>query len=259
MHSLKKSFSNILLALTLCVTAGYAQAGTSTITFDEVGIAHGTVLNTQFSGVTISAENFSDGPDLAVAYDTSDTTNGRDEDLEGPTWGNNNLAQFGIDASSYSSGNAVIIQENNRGCGDGVCNHPDDEGSRPSGTVTFDFDMTITSLAFDLIDFEDVESRNSNVTFYNDAMQSITYTFASFMGGVHNAVYGDNSINRILLGSIGISNANRAVFDFGGSGAVDTIKYTTSTDVPEPSTLALLAFAVFGLTRARRRQTNRIN
>ena len=265
MRVLKRKLSSVVLLTALCAGVGSVQAGTTTITFDEVNIAHGTIVNTQFSGVTIAAENFSHGPDLAVAYSTQPNNpvnagldpSQYDPDLEGPAWANNNLGQFGIDAATYNTGNALIIQENDTGCGDGVCDFPDDEGSRPSGTITFDFDFTITSLAFDLIDFEDVESTNSNVTFYNDAMQSVTYTFASFMGGVHNAVYGDNSINRIILSSISIGDANRAVFDFGGSGAVDTIKYTTSTEVPEPSTLALIAFAVFAMTRMGRSNASR--
>ena len=260
MRVLKRNLSKLVVFLTLSFS-GLSFGGTTTITFDDLGITHGTVINTQFSGVTISAENFSRGPDLAVAYSTMPNNPANaglrrhryDPDLEGPDWGNNNLAQFGLDASSYHTGNALIIQENNIGCGDGICDYPDDEGSRPAGIVTFDFDFNITSLAFDLIDFQDVETTNSNVTFYNDALESITYRFSSFIGGVHNAVYGDNSLNRIILSSIGISNANRAVFDFGGSGAVDTIKYTTSTTaVPEPTTLALIVFAVFGLTYQRR-------
>lgn len=261
MRVLKRNLSKLVAISTLCFS-GMSLGGTTTITFDELGITHGTVINSQFSGVSISAENFSHGPDLAVAYSTMPNNPANDglhrsqydRDLEGPDWGNSNLAQFGLDASSYHTGNALIIQENNIGCGDGICDYPDDEGSRPAGIVTFDFDFNITSLAFDLIDFQDVETTNSNVTFYNDALESITYTFSSFIGGVHNAVYGDNSLNRIILSSIGINNANRAVFDFGGSGAVDTIKYTTSTDVPEPSTLALLVFAAFGLTYKRRTQ-----
>ena len=254
MRSFKTILPRLALFGMLTVPSYLAQAVTSTITFDEPNIAHGTVVNTQFSGVAISADNLANGPDLAVAYSTVPNNPSNvglasgqyDADLEGPDWGNNNFAQFGIDASSYNTGNALIIQENNIGCDDGVCDFPDDEGSRPAGTVTFDFDFNITSLSFDLIDFEDVEKTNSNVTFFNEVMESITYTFSSFIGGVHNAVYGDNSINRIILDTIGITDANRVVFDFGGSGAIDTVKYTTSTDIPEPSTLALMILAVLG-------------
>lgn len=262
MQAVKKRVLGMAVAIMSGLASGQAMANVTTITFDEVtqGLVHGSVLNSQYSGISISAENLSSGPDLAVIYNTSGGNSTQyDTDLEGPAWGNNNLAQHSLDASTYQAGNAVIIQENNyqNSCDTGICARPDDEGSRPSGTVTFEFDFNITSMGFDLIDFEDVERRNSSVTFFNDAMESVTHTFSSFTGGIHNAVFGDNSINRIYLASIGLTNVNKAVFSFGGSGAVDTIKYVrepgTSTQVSEPSVLALMALALIALVRRKAR------
>lgn len=247
---------SLTAVLTMTAVSFASNAAIKTITFEEFGIGHGTVVNSQYQslyGIDISADNARRSFDLAVAYDTqpnNPANHGKssgqyDRDLEGPNWGNNNLSQFGIDASQYHTGNALIIQENNRGCHDGVCDYPDDEGSLSAGTITFDFnDFTFASFGFDLIDFQDVEVRNSRVTFSN-AMESVTHTFASFASSsVHNAVFGDNSLNRIMLSSLGIQHANKAVFDFGGSGAIDNIRFSGPvTSVPEPATLLLFGAA----------------
>jgi hypothetical protein len=244
-----------------------AMATTTVITFDELtaGLVHGSVLNSQYAGVSISATNFDNGTDLAVIYNTDPNAgngnglsgNDYDPDLEGPSWSSSNLGTYGIDSSTYMSGNAVIVQENSTGCGDGVCNFPDDEGSRPAGEIVFDFDFTVSSLGFDLIDFEDVETTGSSLKIYNEALEEFTYEFSTFVSS-QSAEFGNNSINRILLSSLGIDNVNRAVFNFGGSGAVDTVSYrrtpTTGTQISEPSTFALFGLALLGLASSRRRQ-----
>lgn len=261
--NLRKWVVGSIVTLASC----HAMATTTVITFDELtaGLVHGSVLNTQYEGVSISATNFDNGTDLAVIYNTDPSAgngnglngNDYDPDLEGPSWSSSNLSTYGIDDTTYMAGNAVIVQENTTGCSDGVCDLPDDEGSRPAGEVIFDFDFTVTSLGFDLIDFEDVETTGSSLIIYNDAMEEFTYEFSTFVSS-QSAQFGNNSINRILLSSLGIANVNKAVFNFGGSGAVDTVSYrktpSTSTQIPEPSTLALFSLALLGLVGARRRQ-----
>lgn len=255
-----------LVGSVVTLASSQAMATTTVITFDELtaGLVHGSVLNSQYAGVSISATNFDNGTDLAVIYNTDPNAgngnglsgNDYDPDLEGPTWSKSNLDEYGIDDSTYFAGNAVIVQENSTGCGDGVCDLPDDEGSRPAGEIVFDFDFTVTSLGFDLIDFEDVESTGSSLKIYNDALEEFTYEFSSFVSS-QSAEFGNNSINRILLSSLGITNVNKAVFNFGGSGAVDTLSYrrtpNTSTQISEPSTVALFGLALLALVNVRRR------
>lgn len=264
MRVVKKQVVKLLIASGVALSTSQVIAGTTTVTFDDAGLQHGTVINTQYNaslGVSVSAENLDNNVDLAVTYDTSPNNPANaglnrgqyDPDLEGPQWGNNNLSRYGIDASRHTTGNVLIIQENNTGCGDGTCDLPDDEGSRPSGTITFNFSNPLSNLGFDLIDFENVEQRNSSVTFFNDAMEQATVMFSSFEAS-QDAVFGNNSLNRIWLSSLGVANVTAAQFYFGGSGAVDNVTFSlsTSTSVPEPGVLALLALGGIGLFSRRR-------
>lgn len=225
------------------------------ITFDEVGIVHGSVISGQYDGVTISADNYYfPGDDYAVAYDSSPATSGEDRDLEGP-WDVGN-----IDLTT-DLGNVLIIQENRdwdgtgtEGCSaieGGICDAPDDEGRRPAGELKFDFDMNITSFGFDLIDIEPEEAPDGWVVWFFD--------MSTFLGGINftdfvaseGAVFGNNTINRIDpidLSYLG-TDVNSVVIRLGGSGAVDNINYS----VPEPLTIALFGMGLLGLGFARRK------
>ena len=223
-------------------------ANAGTITFDETGIVHGTIIDTQFQtpfGVTFSVTNNGSGPDLGVAFDST-ATGTSDPDLEDEGgWDTGNLA------SSTILGNLLIIQENNDGTGDGVADDPDDEGSRPAGTITIDFDFLIDSIGFDLIDIEDVTNEAGSVaTFLNGGAALKTVNFADFLDlGTfdRDVVYGNNSANRIApltAAEMGIGSFDQVVISMGGSGAVDNITWST---VPEPATSALLAGGLLGL------------
>lgn len=267
------SFKKFVAAALLASGASVAYAGTTVITFDEdtidgdiVALQHGTVINNQYQdvGVTISVNNKGGGPNKGVLYNTtpgtssSDKNNDRDADLTGPTWGNSNF-----DASSYNAGNTLIIQENSTGCGDGVCNDPDDQAGRNSdglaGYVTFNLDFEIEALGFDLIDFQSdltaPEVTKSEVMLFDDTMKVQTFKFSDFISDANSAMYGENSINRIFIDSFTSTTIDKVKFKIFGTGAIDNLRLTTtSTQVPEPGTLALFGLTLLGLTRLTRKQ-----
>lgn len=231
------------------------QAGM--ITFDDLD--HGRVVNTQYSGVTISASNLTSGGvgNFAVAYDSTGSS-GEDEDLEGPAWGNSNIA----DVDSLSLGNVLIIQENHDtdgtgddGCASGLCTYPDDEGQKGAGFLQFEFDLAINSFGFDLVDVENAEVSNGFVVRFFDQSNILLVEigFDQFeSGGIYDqgALYGDNSVNRIDPLSLGrFGDVRKVQLGFGGSGAVGNIHYS----VPEPASMALLGIGIFGLGLARRK------
>ena len=236
-----------LLAIAALWMAGSARAAPITLTFDDAAFVHGTIVNTQYAGVTISALNTGGGPDLAVAFD-SDLSGTRDTDREfGSGWSAGTLTGTRL-------GNLLIIQENPNGCLiDGICDAPDDEGSRPAGSLIFDFDVAVTSFGFDLVDVESLATENGSITFF-DGASSLTVQMNSFLAAL---TLGNNSANRIvpfLVGDLaGISQITRVEMNFAGSAGVDNV---TFEPVPEPSSLALLGLGigVFGVrTRSRRR------
>ena len=204
---------------------------------DFNGLAHGTIVNTQFAGVTISADNVGGGPDIAVAFD-SNLTGTQDPDLEkGAGWSGGNLP------SNTDLGKLLIIQENSTGIGDGVADIPDDEGSRPAGTITFLFDTPLKSFGFDLIDVEGPEEYGIDsgffLAFYSGDSTMNSEGFGTFIAR-DGAVYGDNTVNRIspfTAADLGLSQFDRVDINFGGSAAIDNIR---TTPVPEPATMFLL-------------------
>jgi hypothetical protein len=242
---LKQAFAPLALAALL--VAGSAGAAPITLTFDDVGLVHGSVVNTQYSGVTISAINTGGGPNLAVAFD-SNLSGTRDDDLEFDTgWSTGNLAP------DTRLGNLLIIQENPNGCQDGICDAPDDEGSRPAGTLIFDFDVAVTSFGLDLVDVESLSQEDGSIVFF-DGASSVTIDMSTFLAGL---ILGNHSANRVdpfqLADLPGLSQITRVELNLNGSGGVDNV---TFEPVPEPSTAALLALGVVALgARARSRRS----
>ncbi len=78
---------------------------------DFNSLLHGQIVNTQFAGVTISADNIGGGPDKAIIFDSRERGT-EDSDLEGPggitakNWSGGNLPNTTV------LGNMLIIAEN---------------------------------------------------------------------------------------------------------------------------------------------------
>ncbi len=232
---------SIIASLLLAVPA--AQAGV--LTFDEAAFIHGTVVDNEYAPfVDISATNTGGGPNLAVAFD-SRLSGTRDDDLEG-TFDSNNPAL----ADNFDPGNILIIQENNTGCGDGTCNSPDDEGSRPAGIISFEFNQVIELLSIDFFDVEPAENGstlNNRIRLYDN---SDTEVFA-------NTYYtpdtgGDNLWDQVVFGgaSPGLAGIKRVDVYFFFSCALDNLTYKV---VPVPAAVWLFGTALLGFIGFSRR------
>lgn len=252
-HALAKSLA-VVIALTAAhlVVAATASAATI-ITFDDVGLVHGSLVSDQYPDLAISAMNFTRGFHLAVAFD-SNAPGTRDPDLEAadggpPFWSGGNIPD-------QSLGLMLIIQENDEGClADAICDKPDDEGRRAAGTLTIEFTrFSVLDFGFDIVDVESLTAESGSVTLH-DGASSVTIGFASLLSAPQ---MGDNTANRIaplLAAQIdGIEEIDKVVIELGGSGAIDNL---TFSHVPEPSTLLLSALGLAGLGAARRAHRTR--
>ena len=83
-------------------------------------------------------------------FDTT-TSGTSDPDLEDP-WSGGNLA------STTILENILIIQENSIGCGDDICDVPDNEEGPPAGSFEIVFGNAVSSIGFDLIDIDDTNA-----------------------------------------------------------------------------------------------------
>lgn len=222
-----------LIALTAAAMASAATADT----LDFSDLNHGDVVAAQYAGqgVNIATVNFDDigNANLGVIFDTS-LSGTADGDLEDPfSLGNTDL--------NTPLGNVLIISE------DGT---PNDEGSRPAGTITFTFDMLVESFGFHVVDLESATAENSSLDFYRDGGLVDTVDFADFLaGGSHDngVVFGNNSIN--LISEFAVAGGyDELVINVGGSMGFDNITYT----IPAPGAFALLGMgAAMGIRRRR--------
>jgi hypothetical protein len=250
MHtSLRLAALGSALAFTATAHAGTLQ----TIDFND--LTHGQIIDDEYAaqGLTISARNTGGGPDLAVAFDSDITGSTRDSDLQFfGQWAGGN-------AKDTAMGRMLIIQENNWGNDGSFVSHPDDEGSRPAGQVTFAFDRAVEQIGFDLIDFQDGERVGSSIVSIFDGNQQVSIDFSLFddAGQFNVAGFeaGDryaNTVPMIDLAALGLTNgATKVVFSFGGSMAIDNFRYVSA--VPTPTAAGAGMLGLLGLGWRRRR------
>jgi len=176
----------------------------------------------------------------SAAFD-SNLSGTRDVDLEATSGGNGLWS--GGNLAGTNLGGLLIIQENDAGCDDGVCNHPDDEGSRPAGSLTFEFTLPILEFGLDLVDVEGADEAMGALVFLGSQGEAAI----SFESLLDASLFGDNTANRIdplEIAGLGIGDVSTLRVELGGSGGLDNIRFTP---VPEPTTAALFALGLLGL------------
>jgi len=280
----KFSLAILLFTIQALGAAPLLEGGViQTQTFND--LSHGQIVDNEFSnginGFTVSGANIGGGPDLIVAFDTFEQ-NTADPDLEDPfNLGNANTSEIfrdlqdpNISGSSISRFfDALIIQENgqedpnNKGFIDA---NPDDEGTRPAGTIQLDFESPISRFGFDLLDVENV-GEEFNLVFSNGDEVLATVPFEEFVTDDETTSglffddtieFGNNSANRIVpitssrlrafTGDDTIESFDQIAINLGGSGAVDNIRFETF--VPEPTSAMSWLMLCAAFVGFRRRQ-----
>jgi len=201
----------------------------------------------------ISAINIGGGPDLAVAFDStmSDT---EDPDLEGPPWNSGNLSP------DTELGRLLIIQENDIDeNNDGVMDNPDDEGSRPAGSIFFDFMGPLRVISFDIIDVDNSDEFGDDagyVGLFSDNTELFRLKISDLVDSLSDVydpsiVLGDNSANRVAFIDLReLGNVNKLEFNLGGSGAIDNIKWNRCVPIPGiPDSISDLKLMVVSSTQ----------
>lgn len=236
----KQLMAGIVTGLLSSILSSTAFAN-NIITFE--GITKGTIIDDEYTlsdGVTINGYNVDRGANnMAVIFDT-EAANTADPDLEAPFFNTN-----GQNLGTASPGNVLIIHEHPWECNGITCgDDPDDEGSRPAGYFDIMFDEAVT---LNSIDFFDIESGENGNTVHNLITLYGTETYSPFYTPNTG---GDNTWGRVNFNVMGVTSLRIKLH---GSGAIDNINYTTTTSVPEPSTLILFGIAALGFLSSRRR------
>lgn len=218
------------------------SAGAAVLDFE--GFDPGRIIDSEYApNVSISAINRSNGPDVALIFDTTDQDPaGDDFDLVAP-FDSNNAAL----PDNYRPGNVLIIQERND-CDleAGFCETPDDEGGRPAGEFEFLFSNDIILESIDFFDIELVENDDnpdSEIHLYDAQGDEI-------MAGMFYvpSTGGNNLWNQLDFESV--SGVRRIVIEMYGSGAIDNLAYQV-VPIPAAAWLFGSALGLLGWVRYR--------
>lgn len=199
---------------------GFAHAAPVVIDFEDQ--AAGTVITTQYEGVTFSANGFG-----AMVFDTENPT-GDDFDLATPF--------TNASGETLNPGNVLIVSE------DGDSSDPDDRAA--GGEITIDFAQAVTFEGFDVFDI--------------DAPEGFTASFFGPQGVLLAALTNTQAIGNNGFQSfsdLGIMGVTQAVFDFTSSGAIDDLRFETAEVVPLPAAGFLFAGGIAAMGAARRRRS----
>lgn len=221
MISLPSGRIGLLAALFAGLVIGGSHSARAGFVIDFNALAAGAIVNTQFSGVTISAVG---GINQAVIFDTTNETGG-DDDLVEP---------FGPGSPGATGfGNILIIQENGDSCNATSCSDPDDNAG--GGSLIFDFANPVFLLSINIFD---VEERGGTLELFDSTTTLLTT--------INIPVVGNRTVQNVSINQGGVSKLS---VNLAGSGGVDDLQV-----VPEPNTLALFAFGLLALAGFQRRR-----
>jgi len=257
----------LMVVLLLVIGLGFSGAAQSAnavmIDFDEIAqnLMKGDIVDNQYqasNGVTISGQKapLAGGEDITIIFD-SRMFSGNDADLTGPggagtcgsgcdgDWdGGNLVAETPPDGTQLN--NMLILPEDatQDEIDNGNVADPNDEGTRPAGTITIEWDTCVESFGFVIVDQEPgVEVMDGFVQFFDGATDLGTVQFESFeditlQGGLFfdsTVDYDDNHANRLdpitiadlmtLDNTVLSAGWDKAVINLAGSGAFDDIEY----------------------------------
>ncbi len=234
-----------------CVAAAISagMAGGQTYSFDTY--VHGEIMQGKaLPGMSVSATNPNRAFNLLAVFDTQTLNPTSDPDLVGPPWSGGNLST----PVQVVLGNTLIIAENNFGAADGILDDPDDESSRPAGTINLEFASDVAFFGLDVIDIEGGVEAMSSIDFYLNGFIVGTLEFADLIDPLSphfdpTIEFGNQTANRIrpvTAASFKASAFDRVSINVGGSSAYDNFV------IPAPATAGVFGvLAIVGLRRKR--------
>jgi hypothetical protein len=263
MKSLLKGLSaSILLSATF-----FASADEFTITFDDTGMTHGTVLDNQYGVSGIST-----GLGIDVTFWAQTDWDDNANSLDSNNW-NLYLALFNTDASNtrdsdlelgMGKGNVAIVQENTTNCSTGTCTSPDDRYSSTSvrdesdqhtirgGFMFVQFSQPVSVHSIGLADIEGDDNQRGQFGFINSAGAFLGYNEMNVTGDISKSTgpgYLDQSTPSYSVGD----TVSYIVIKLVGSGGINDISISKAVaSVPEPASLAILSLGLLMMGRFRK-------
>ncbi len=206
--------------------------------------------------------------DLAVIFDTR-LPNTSDGDLEDPLGAATAEGQPGFLPYPVTPGNGsfgagirpghvLIRNANSTGCGDGVCDNPNDDNNGAVFNVDFSaFAGGVSLLTIDVLDLDDESATDELLTLalFDESDNQIGSDLEILGEDIGNGNIARLDLQHFFAGNAGVG---RLQIELSSSGAWTNLAFATTmsppTQVPEPGSLALLAFGLAGLGLVHRRR-----